>query len=215
MVKINTFECKVLYIFLKKVRVTEGRTTLTAPGQSFETMLSQCLTFITLDNLESTVLLGWQSPGHVLPPPTSENNSAEWGHVEPARWLLFDLRMNPWAVLGNIAWHLLFFFFFTESAHPVRDFIALGNPLATVSNTASHWLTELMRTSDTAVMAFQISSPAESKQCTGVVFFLTCQWSYSQELQTLCLVLPQSNWSIKRWNCEGPKCPTNVGISSR
>lgn len=189
---------------------------------------SHCPRTVIRDNVESmfdfhhTGQFGEHRPAGLAkprprapPPPTSENNSAEWGHVEPARWLLFDLRMNPWAVLGNIAWHLLFFFFFTESAHPVRDFIALGNPLATVSNTASHWLTELMRTSDTAVMAFQISSPAESKQCTGVVFFLTCQWSYSQELQTLCLVLPQSNWSIKRWNCEGPKCPTNVGISSR
>lgn len=66
-VKINTFECKVLYIFLKKVRITEGRTTLTAPEQSFETMLSQCLTFITLDNLESTVLPGLQSSGRVHP----------------------------------------------------------------------------------------------------------------------------------------------------
>lgn len=72
-----------------------------------------------------------------------------------------------WEILPDIS----FFFFLRKSAHPVRDFIALGNPLATLSSTASHWLTELMRTSDTAVMAFQISSPAESEQCTGVVFF--------------------------------------------
>lgn len=33
---INTFECYVLYIFLKKVHFTEGQTTLTAPNSHFK-----------------------------------------------------------------------------------------------------------------------------------------------------------------------------------
>lgn len=34
--------------------------------------------------------------------------------------------------------------FFPESVSAVQDFIALGNPLATVSSTATHWLRELI-----------------------------------------------------------------------
>lgn len=55
----------------------------------------------------------------------------------------------------------------------MQDFIALGNPSAIVSSTATHSLMELMRTSVMAVMDCQISSPASSGQCTGVVFYMS------------------------------------------
>lgn len=52
------------------------------------------------------------------------------------------------------------FFLSPESVSAVRDFIVLGIPLATLSRAATQWLMELMRTSDTAAMAFQISALA-------------------------------------------------------
>lgn len=55
---------------------------------------------------------------------------------------------------------LFFLFFSSENVSAVQDIIALGNTLATVSSTATQWLMELMRTTDRAVMASQISSSA-------------------------------------------------------
>ncbi len=80
------------------------------PKQSFETLLSQCLTFITLDNLESTILLGWQSSGHVLPSPLHHREQqclvgASWTSTLTSLWPAYE----PMGCTGNIAWHLLFF----------------------------------------------------------------------------------------------------------
>lgn len=126
------------------------------PKQLFETLLSQCLTFITLDSLESTILLGWQSSGHVLPsPPPPQRTTAPSGsmlnqHVD------FSLTCI-WT--HGLYWEYCLTSFLPEIVPAVLDFTALGNPLATVWSTAIYWLMELMKTSDTAAMACQISSP--------------------------------------------------------
>lgn len=79
------------------------------PKQSFETLLSQCLTSITLDKLESTILLGWQSSGHVVPSPFHHREQqclvgACWTSTLTSLWPAYE----PLGCAGNIAWHLFF-----------------------------------------------------------------------------------------------------------
>lgn len=63
--KVSTSECNLLYIFLKKKGPPYWRSDHShCPEQSLETLFSQCLTFITPDSLESTML-----QPNVSPPP--------------------------------------------------------------------------------------------------------------------------------------------------
>lgn len=142
---------------LKKRSPLYGRSNHShCPNQSYETLLSQCLTFITLDNLDSTILLGWQSSGHVLPFLLHHREQqCLVGTCWTSTLTSLSPAYEPMGCTGNIAWHLHSF-----SRKRVCSAGLYCTALATVSCTATHWLKELMRTTDTAGMAFQISSPA-------------------------------------------------------
>lgn len=150
---------------IEKVHSTEGRTTLTAPNSHSK----RCRVNVWLPS-HWTI---WRAPScwvgkaqamccclppHPTPVHHGERGCLVGGHVEPARWLLFDLHMNPWTVLGILP---DIFIFFPESVPAVLDFVALGKPFGRrcreplLVDLWSCWGLQIR-----PVTACQISSPA-------------------------------------------------------
>lgn len=152
--KTSTFECKVLYILLKKGPLYWRSNHSHCPQTVIWNIVESMFDFHHTGQFEEHHVAGLGKLWPCALPSTTKNNSAWWRHVEPA--------YEPMGCTGNIAWHLVFFFFFfsSENVSAVQDIIALGNTLATVSSTATQWLMELMRTTHRAAMASQISSSA-------------------------------------------------------
>lgn len=190
---VSIFEYKVLYIFLKRSAKLKVKP-LSLP-QSSKTLLSQCVTLITLDSLEAD-----KAPPTVCAPVSSspQRRTVPGGgmlnqHVDVASTCV----VNSWT--GNIAWHLIFLA--QNACLRVLDFIAFRKPLTIMSSTATCWLMGQMKTSDSGCAGLSSFMPsliqAVHRGC------LSRQWS--EEMWKLCSVVAQCNWLIIRWR--GQKCP--------
>lgn len=148
-----TFECKSIvnnFFFFKSQGPHYWRSNHSdCPGPSFETSLSQRLISITLDKLDSTVLLAWHSTWQPCGPfPPSHPKRVLSGGTLTSVWPACD----PLGCTGKIAWHLC-----PPPRQPREsvsaDFIGLVIPSATTSHAASHWVMETMRATDTDIIS--------------------------------------------------------------
>lgn len=149
------------------------------PKQSFETLLSQCLTLITLDNSESTILLGWQSSGHVLPstPPPQWTTVPSGGmnqHVDFSLTCVWTQGLN-WGILPDIS-----FFFFRKAClqcWTLLHLVTLWPPRRALLliDLWSWWGLQIRPWWPVRYHLRLNPSGAPGS-------FSTCQWSYSREL---------------------------------
>lgn len=208
--KISTFECKVLYIFLKRSNLLKVKP-LSLPQTVIWNIVKSMFDFHHTWQFGEHHVAGLAKrwPCAPVSPPPQRTTVPSGGmlnqHVD------FSLTC-VWT--HELYWeYFLTYPFVPESVSAVLDFITLSNPLVTVSSTATHWLMELMRTSDTAVIACQIISGLIQAAHWGRFLRVSghalencgiCAWS-SHSATVL----------IHRRNCEGPEFPTKVGASSR
>lgn len=191
--KISTFDCRVSVHILKKVHFTEGQTSHCPKWpNSFETLLNQCLTFIKLDYFESTILLGWQSHGHVLCVPLSLPHREQqclvgacWIGTLTSLWPAYE----PMDYTGDIAWQLLF----TQVCLQCKDFVALCHPWPPYrpSLLINIWRGLKIR------LWWPVSYHLQLNPSSSLWSFSTFPWSYSLEFGWLCVALSQCNWLIQ------------------
>lgn len=103
-------------VFFKKRSTLLKVKPLSLPPTVIWNIVESMFDSITLDKMESTILLGWQSSGHVVPSPFHHREQqclvgACWTSTLTSLWPAYE----PLGCAGNIAWHL---FFFLQKACP-------------------------------------------------------------------------------------------------